>query len=309
MRPVYTAGGGAFGTAMLIDQAAPWLVGGWECLRVCFAQEALAQKLDANEAARLFQSLPADLRVCPCFYDVLTKFWRYEFGTPYHLRAGALLGPHVWPLVRHLVAVARLADRWLTPRQRERYWARLCDRDRHEQVLFEFVPILRLPDNAIPHYEWKTGAGGRDVDWRIEAGRAPDVLIDVKRRIYDLLALNERLNHGERLGPGVAPQPEHATDDLVRSVEEKFLPRRPEQQLQGAWIASALKQERSELKATWTRLDPARVHFIVLGGWDAGIDVIAHDRRIQEAVLRTLGQRRCDDGWRFARTDGQRRPR
>jgi hypothetical protein len=262
--------------AMLID-GFPQVVGGRAPLRDVFIDEALAGGVPVMTAQILFGLLPPRLASTMCFLDLLSSRWLYEFGEPFAIGQQHLYGPHVWHPVAHLLAVIACAVRRLRPAQVLAYAAKLdnATAGKHEASLVEFLPVLRLPSDFAVDFEFKTGAGQRDVDWRLRRAGERSLLVDVKRRTVDMTALGTRIIAGERREPGVSPRPNHDTRMLFRSVEKKFLPSDPDVQVQGVWIATALQQDEVQLRAAFDALDSARVHFAVLGSWGPDITVLA----------------------------------
>lgn len=293
---------GANGTsAMLIDEQFPQAVGGRATLREAFVAEAMSAGTSPPDAERLFAALPARLAQAECFMDRVTDLWRYEFGRPWTLGRGALLGPHVWQPVRHLVSATRCAVRLLQPPALARWMARLDDDSHHEEVLVELLPAPRFPNGVGAEFEFRTGVGNRDVDWRLTTPGERPLLFDVKRRIKDLLALAERTMAGERRENGTAPQPAHDAGLLFRSVEKKYAKVDPDVQLQGAWIVTGLKQEATDLRRAFDALDHRRVHFAVLGGWSGGVGLLTRRVSDRSLVLGRLGLNEVPGAFEFLR--------
>jgi hypothetical protein len=110
---------------MLIEQQFPQAVGGRATLRDAFIAEATNKGSSASDAELLFTLLPVRLADAACFFDRVTDLWRYEFGRPFTLSGGALLGPHVWQPVTNLVSATRCASRLLQPLAVARWMAQL----------------------------------------------------------------------------------------------------------------------------------------------------------------------------------------
>jgi hypothetical protein len=145
-------------------------------------------------------------------------------------------------------------------------------------------PMLRvLPDIPADHEVGGFGVGNRTVDWVV--GTAPErrVLLDVKRRLTDFLDQME----GVAVDGGAAPQ--HDVGLLFRSVEGKFLPKDPGEQLQGAWIVTDVRQEETELQAAFDALDPARVHFAVFGDERADVCLLTRGTEHRRFLLELFG--------------------
>ena len=281
----------------------PMFVAGKASLERCFVEEAQRRGIPVVEAWQLFLLLPESIRRTNCFLDRLTKLWRYEFGEPIVLQQGYLFGPHDWQPVQNLARVLETARRLLSDDQLRRYLGRLAIPGKHEDALAEFQPALRFADDVTAEFEFKTGVKNRDVDWRLsKLGSAP-VLIEVKRRVFDLIALTEATVEGHRSVDGAAPQPEHDPGLLFRQVEEKFPAADPDVQLQGVWIDTSLKQEISELQQAFYRLDATKVHFVVFGGWEPGIEVLIRRPKDDAVILALLNEEPRPGGWSFVRRE------
>ncbi len=286
---------------MLIEERFPNIVGGKMPLSEALLFHAVASGVPTDRLGELVRALPEPILRSQCFFDLVSNLWRYEYGEPYSLSSGELLGPHVWQPVMNLVEVVKASVARLDEAQRESYMARLSVRQQHEIVLAEFIPIIRLPTDVVTDFEFKTGSGHRDVDWRLRRGTHPPVLLDVKRRIEDLLSTMERTLVGERREDGRAPQPAHDPSLLFRSIADKFHPCSPDAQLQGGWVYTALKQERDEVVRAFDALDGERVHFVILGGWQRGVLVLAKREKDVSALLDVFDEELRDDGYVFVR--------
>ncbi len=174
---------------MLIEQIFPQVIGGKASIQTRLAAQGREIGLSREEMEELISLIPLKLLNCDCFFDRLTKLWRYEFGRPYKLeKTRQLWGTHMWPPVKNLFAVVRCASQRLPEQQRRCYLERLSDTEKHQDALVEFLPVLRLPESTAVDFEVPTGIGGRNVDWRITSSTGRQILIDVKRRAVDLLA-------------------------------------------------------------------------------------------------------------------------
>jgi hypothetical protein len=133
------------------------------------------------------------------------------------------------------------------------YIALIDDIERHLIHLVEMFPMLRVHPGILADHEVSgLGAGNRTVDWAIGSAFERRVLIDVKRRFADFYGQME----GVAVDGGAAPQ--HDVGLLFRSVEGKFLPKNPVEQLQGAWIVTDIQQEETELRAAFDALNKKR---------------------------------------------------
>ncbi|GLR92514.1 hypothetical protein GCM10007858_01330 [Bradyrhizobium liaoningense] len=184
-------------------------------------------------------------------------------------------GVHMWPPVKVLFDVLDCARRRLPEQKRTAYLPLLADEAKHQEYLAEMLPMLRVSD-AIPaeHEVTGLGAGNRTVDWVLGAAGTRRILFDVKRRFADFYSqmTDAVLTSG-------AP-PAHDVQLLFRSVEPKFLAADPDNRLQGAWIVTDIKQDETELRTGFDALDPAKVHFAILG--DAQSDMYILTRRPED---------------------------
>lgn len=285
---------------MLIQEKLPVAVGATMPLTTAFPMHAIARGLSQARAAALLDLIPNPLANAECFLDNITGIWKYEFGASLQLSAGSLLGTE-WKPVAHLVAVFDAVERLLQGGQRRRYLARLADPHAHDIALPEFMPVAWVAPNVACEFEFKTGQGDKDADWCLsKAGQRP-VLVEVKRRITDLIQIAEAALSGKRKPNGHAPQPRHDVAMLFRSVAQKFPKMDRGNRLQGAWIHTALMQETSELRRAFEDLHPRRVHFAILGGWERGVLVMTRHPDDETAILDVLNQDLRRDAWQFVR--------
>lgn len=73
-----------------------------------------------------------------------------------------------------------------------------------------------------------------------------------------------------------------------KSVEHKFSPASPAQRLQGVWLVSNLKQERSEFEFAFNSLDTTKVHFAVLGDFEPEAHVLVRRTEDRRFILDTF---------------------
>jgi len=289
---------------MLIEQVFPKVIGGKSDLHGRLAAEGRDSGLSVQEIEALLSIIPLKLLTSACFLDRHTNLWRYEFGLPYTIGENQnqyLWGTHMWLPVKYLFEVVRCAGTRLPALQRRRYFERLANPEKHRDILAEFLPILRLPKGMVIDFEVLTGVGNRDADWRIVSGEGRPVLIEVKSRFRDLLEAMDRLEAGERDPDGTAPAPVHNVSLLFQSIEQKYAPHDPALQLQGAWIETYLKQEEGELTAAFNFLDKTRVHFVILGDWEPGIELLTQRNEDREFLL-ALFREEISDRFHFSRS-------
>lgn len=248
------------------------------------------------EARAVAAMIPAALRGAPCFLDRMTGLWLYDFGDPVMTGQGFVYGGgETWHRLTRLIDVIGCAHARLDPSTFADYVARLEDPTKHADLLFEFAPVLRLDPTTTAQYEViGESPGNRSIDWKIAAQDGFAILLEVKRRAADFISSIERIASGERAIGGTVPAPEHDTDLLFRSVEAKFLSRRPDETPQGAWIGTALMQEASELEQSFLRLDPTKVHFALLATWDGDVHLLSREGVPRAKILQLLRVREVD---------------
>ena len=215
----------------------------------------------------------------------MTQRWRYEYGLPLHLDATRqhLWGTHMWLPVRTLLQVLVCARARMPADQFQVYCARLASEGKHHDALSEMAPVLHMPYGVPARFEVQgLGKGQHTIDWHIQKPGTRPILIDVKRRIFDLVKqMDQPL-------AGAAPPPDHDASMLFRSVEEKFLAVDRLSMLQGAWIHTEIKQEERALQAAFAALDPSKVQFAILGSFERDVCVLSHVPEDAEEILETL---------------------
>jgi hypothetical protein len=278
--------------SMQILKFFPKVVGATGTLQARFVAIACKRGLARAVVNSLFPIIPFKLLNAPCFLDRLTDLWRYEYGYPLDRLPNNLhaWGAHMWVPVEYLFDNIMCAATRLPEAQRRQYFARLVDPDKHQDVLAEFAPVLRLAAEIRADFEVSgLGIGNRTIDWVIQASPERHILLDVKRRHRDFIEYITRLIAGEREKDGTAPAPTHDPALLLRNVEEKFLPRDPDTYLQGAWIVTYLQQEEQKLFSAFNALDSQKIHFVVLGDWEEGVYVVVRRAVDKPFLLNRLG--------------------
>lgn len=266
------------------------LIGGLAALPELFHASAKWRGLSREEVEEVIRLVPAPILELICFLDRITKLWRYDYGEPFGDLAGGqvVFGANTYNEVDRLFDVINCARRRLEADQLSNYLRRLADPNKHQDLLFEFIPILRLDPSVEVSYEVGGYAEGNNtVDWLIRSERL-SLLLDVKNRTKDLIESLDRFQRGEKDPDGTAPAPTHDPSLLFRSVESKFKERSPSQIIQAVWVATAVKQEESELQAAFAKLDASRVHLAILGDWEDDVYVLANDTPAKESVLEVL---------------------
>lgn len=271
---------------MLVEEIFPAVIGAKDKLLRRMIQAAAPLRVSRQQLDELVGALPVRLLNAPCFLDRLTGHWRYEFGLPLHLNAThkLLWGTHMWLPVSTLLTVLLRAHARLTPLQYADYGRRLANGDKHREYLAEMAPVMRMEPSTRTTFEVPgLGSGNRTVDWHIEPPGGRPILCDVKSRVFDLLHQMD-----QPLGGPEAPPPDHAVPLLFRSIESKFLSADPNARLQGAWIATDIKQEESQLEASFRALDAGRVHFAVLGDFEPDAHVLVRRAEDLEYIRRVF---------------------
>jgi len=246
--------------------------------------------MSREEIDEVIRLVPAPILEEICFLDRLTSLWRYDYGEPFDDLPGnvKVFGTNMYNEVDRLFDVISCARCRLDSDQRSNYLQRLADRDNHQNLLFEFTPILRLDFSVRVDYEVAGHAEGNNtVDWLIHSEPVP-LLLDVKNRTRDLIESLVRVQLGERDPDGTGPAPTHDPSLLFRSVEPKFRKRSPSEIIQAVWIVTTIKQEESELQAAFAKLDASRVHVAIFGDWGDDVHVLANDTKAKETVLKVL---------------------
>ena len=265
---------------MIIDQIFPHVVAKRGALRDQLFELARDNGLSLEQATERFASIPAPLIDAGAFLDELTGLWRYEFGVPFQIDETLAWGTHMWVPIGHLHRAIITASTRLSEQQRSAYYARLNSPERHAVTLAEMIPGSKVPvdlktDFEVPGY----GAGNSTMDWVVHA---PDrrVLLDVKNRSKDFIEQMRREDGGN-----VMPEPEHDPAFLFRSLDNKFLPANPDEQLQGVWIATHIQQNADALNNAFAALNPAKVHFAILGDWEPDVHLLARRDADREYLL------------------------
>jgi hypothetical protein len=268
-------------TPMLIERIMPELVGAKDTLLHRLEVDAVAAGMSAEDIATLIAAIPTNLRNTQCFEDKLTGLWRYEFGQPFYLKRleQLLWGTHMWVPVMHLRrGLACLLTRVAADKQKA-FLARLDDRQKHLDVLSEMIPLLNVGQGVPADFEVVgLGKGNRTIDWRFGPIDGREVLMDVKRRSIDLIKQLDQLTPGQK-----SPEPDHDPAVLFRSVETKLVGADPTNRLQGVWVVTDIQQEGVELANAFQSLDPAKVHFAVLGDWERDAHILI--RREEDRVF------------------------
>jgi len=202
--------------------------------------------------------------------------------------------------VRILFEVVSCAAWRLPPVQLEKYLARLADRLKHEDVLTEFAPVLRLgAEVTLEHEVIENTSGNQTIDWSMQTPGHPKLLLEIKNRLGDLIESFEVFSRQGSDGPMPAPQHDHNL--LFRSVQGKFAARSPSETIQAVWIRSGLKQETAELQQAFDSIDAGKLHAAVLAQWGPEANVLARDSQTKKQICKIL-RLRPTTGLTFSRS-------
>jgi hypothetical protein len=116
---------------------------------------------------------------------------------------------------------------------------------------------------------WEPVAGGRD------SGRR--VLVDVKRCDTDFVKHIENIDRYNK--------EEHDHYKLFRSLESKFIERDSKELLQGVWVVTSIKEDRNLLFKAFSKLNPKKIHFVILGDWQSDAFILAKNDFDKQCVL------------------------
>jgi hypothetical protein len=132
------------------------------------------------------------------------------------------------------------------------------------------IPVVSIGQGVATDFEvGGLGCCNRTVDWLVGPIDGREILMDVKRRSIDLIRQLDQLTEGQ-----VAPEPDHDPAVLFRSVESKLVDSDPASRLQGVWVVTDIRQEGSALADAFKNLNPAKVHFAILGDWERDVHIL-----------------------------------
>ena len=267
--------------SMHIEQLLPNVVGGKDSLRTRFLAEALTNGLKAEQASVLFSLIPDPLANAGAFLDNMTGLWRYEFGLPFQVKDKPIWGTHMWVPVEIIYAAGFFAHLRVSGDKRTDYLRRLADPNKHKDVLVEMIPACAVP--AEIHMDFEVpglGTGDRTVDWSIGPHANRTVLLDVKNRVVDLIAIMGDLKDEDPSAP-----PDHDPALLFRSVDQKLIAADPDSRLQGVWVVTNIKQDEDRLQGAFAELDQSKVHFAILGDWKPDAHVLVQREQDRKYLL------------------------
>lgn len=215
--------------------------------------------------------LPQELKSAQAFHDRLGSRWRYVYGEPLDFSGSSriIVGITQFPEVEHLYLAMTLMERHLPATALLEYIGRLGVKVKHHEALYEVRPLLFLASGIAANFEVVGfGKGNKTIDWRFSGQGSPDILVEVKYRVGDLVQHFTPLLSSLEAGQSVIPSGPAVSGPLFASTYDKFLPVKPSVQLQGAWISSNIKVEAAELESTFQSLPENQLHFAVLSDWD-----------------------------------------
>ena len=275
---------------MKLPRVPDQFIGGLASLPELFRASAKWRGMSHTEVEKVIRLVLPPILELVCFLDKMTSLWRYDCGEPFDNLPGdqVVFGTNMYNEVDRLFDVIICARHRLDEGQLSNYLNRLADPNKHQDLLFEFAPILRVDSSVKVDYEASGYAEGNGtVDWLIRSEPGP-LLLDVKNRTRDLIESLVRFHLGERDPDGTAPAPTHNPSLLFRSVEPKFKQRSPSEVIQAVWVVTAVKQEEPALQAAFAKLDGSRVHGAIFGDWEDDVYVLTNDAAAKETVLEVL---------------------
>ncbi len=133
-------------------------------------------------------------------------------------------------------------------------------------MLEELAPILCLQSDVgvTPNVTGKSsgGSSAHDIDWELDIPSFHEkrFLLEVKLRHGDLSAHLEEIVAS---ASGLVHAPRTDPDNFFANIAHKFENNNPCDVLQGAWVATWIKPERSAINTAFNRL-PECVHFVLI---------------------------------------------
>lgn len=283
---------------MFIEQIFPAVVADKSTLLERLFAEGKARGLSREITKAVVSVVPEALIKAGAFLDKMTNLWRYEFGVPYDIAENLVWGTHMWVPVKSLFTALFCAHTHISEEKRATYLAQLAIPEKHQDKLVEMIPADKVGFAAKIEFEVAgMGTGNRTVDWVIRSQDERTVLIDVKRRTTDFIRQAEGIG-----SENAAPEPDHDPALLFRSVEQKFLTAEPDEQLQGAWIVTDIKQDEDQLVRAFIALDARKVHFAIFGDWKPDVFVLAR-RDVDRQYLLNLFLVHSSNRFTFRRSD------
>jgi hypothetical protein len=267
---------------MLLEQVFPEAAQELSDTKSCLIAEFKNLNITPENIDSLISWFPEDLLVTKCFLCKRTGLWRYEFGFPSTLYSTTKLlwGTTMWPSVKTLLTIVINAHLKLSPVKLKTYLQRLINEKKHIDALVEMIPTIRINHQIETDFEViGYSPGNKTIDWKIGPIENRQILLDVKNRNKDLYEMMDREN--------IEAPPQHDHSLLFCGLEDKFLPKNPDQYLQGAFILTQVKQESKKLLDAFNKLDENKVHFAIIGDEKEDAYIIAK-RPNDEKFLRKV---------------------
>lgn len=265
---------------MKIDKINPQIVGGKELLKSRVVQELKNCGVSIEEIKAFIPFIDPKLLQAQCFYDKRTALWRYEYGDSWPISNKKLWGTNnIWHRVDVLVRVILCAKGILPSDKIKRYMHRIADRSRHLDCLSEMLPVMRLNKNTKVNSDVKSKGLVTDVDWEILPPNERPIFLEVKNRSRDLCDFAEKDFSGE---------PTHDHSLMFNKVEEKFNEADPNDCLQGVWICSQLRQNEQKLEEAFNQLNPAKIHFAIMGDFYEDVTILCRNGRSDAEYLKKI---------------------
>lgn len=249
-----------------------------------FSELVLVDGLTIEYANNLEGLLPDELKTTTVWFDKKSKLWRYYYGFPIdNLQSGfSWTGTTNHLPIKYLYVALKIANENLTSEQLNEYSNRLKDPAKHNDVLFEMRPLIKVGKRFKKHFEvGGYSTGNTTLDWRI-GFYGYNIVFDVKNRIKSLV------NHLEEITPHMvsgktniipsAPDPK----DLFKSVEKKLIERNYLLQLQGVWINTQIQEHKAALvQYYFNELNLRKVHFMIISDWKEDAYILARNKFIK----------------------------
>jgi len=243
-------------------------------------------KDDLEIANSLYNLLPPAIKntVVDC-NPTNTKLWTYKFGENFKLPNNAVATgrPTQFPYILNLYNCIKLAKKYLTASQLKQFLKNLSNPAKHTDFLFEMRPILAVDSSTSAKYEARGySPGNKTIDWLVMPSRKPHILIDVKHRQKSLVSHLIASLMTQVKFP--APNPE----DLFKSALDKFKSCTDNSSLQGIWVYSLIKEDKTKLLNYFNDLDPTKIHFIILSDWKDDGFVLTQNEEQKSLLLNTF---------------------
>ena len=158
-----------------------------------------------------------------------------------------------------------------SPSRWRRYLGRLANPERRENHACGIRPgrsTTRTASSSSSSFSPERGIETLIGSSLTAAGRP--ILLDVKRRVRGLARAHPTARRRGTTAWTAPYPPQSMTPDsssVASSRNTECVA--PETELQGVWVVTDLRQEADELASAFNDLDPAKVHFAIVGNWAA----------------------------------------